>query len=140
VWWQLVGPRWACRSAGSRRASEILARTVTPRGESHCDERTDRESELVRSAAGTAQRRGACELPGTDSQRVRGRMLRRPSVAGGGFETKPDQINDLRCFGPSKPSAKLRLEIRDPVVGGGELTGAIAQVGFEDREAVAGVV
>jgi hypothetical protein len=43
---------------------ETSCRAVMPRGESHGDERTDRESGPVRSGAWTAQRRGACEHPG----------------------------------------------------------------------------
>jgi hypothetical protein len=43
-------------------------------------------------------------------------------------------------FGPSKPFAQLGLEIGDAVAGSGELTTAIAQVGFEHRKVVAGVV
>jgi hypothetical protein len=36
--------------------------------------------------------------------------------------------------------AKLRLEIGDPVVGGSEFARPIAQVSFDNREAMAGVV
>ena len=115
MWWQLVGPRWACRSAGSRRASEILARTVTPRGSrAATNARQGVRAGTQRSR--TAQRRGACEPPGTDSQRVRGRMLRRPSVAGGGFETKPKKINDLRWFRPLETVSEAAT--RDPRSGG----------------------
>jgi hypothetical protein len=64
----------------------VFARTVTPRGESHCDERPDRESGLVRREAWTAQRRGACEHTRTCLLRVRagssGRGLEVSSRAG----------------------------------------------------------
>ena len=43
---------------GSARAVlEVFPKTVTPRGESHCDERTDRESGLVRSEAWVSRTR-----------------------------------------------------------------------------------
>lgn len=44
--------------------SEVSSRAVSRQGESHCDERTDRESGLVRSDAGTAQLRGRASLQG----------------------------------------------------------------------------
>jgi hypothetical protein len=63
----------------SARQPEMPTWAVTRRGESRCDERTDMESGLVRSDAGTAQRRGECEHTGKCSLRARERQA---AVAG----------------------------------------------------------